>query len=256
VSFEEVRSRLDALRGSSSGALLSNYFFAAATPVSGLLQVEGALAWWHDQHDFSRLLFAASDASALRLLLQILPRQRFACDFIARASASQRAAVREACSATGFRLRATFARHASAALRPPVRPGARIGTVADAEHIYQCILSDFDRYIDHVPERDAFRRYGEERRLVVVGAPGAIEAYATFSIEGSRFHFDRLCNRRGDPMALLAALAGLYENIAQRGLKAGYLWANEANRPLLELHKRCGYSADGMIDDIYVSLPA
>ena len=57
-------------------------------------------------------------------------------------------------------------------------------------------------------------------------------------------------------MALLAVLAGLYANIAGRGLRAGYLWANQANRPLVELHKRCGYRADGMIDDIYVSLPA
>jgi hypothetical protein len=257
VTFGEVRAGLEELRGAAGGRLLSNYFFGSETALAGLQRGAGAIAWWHDEHDFSRLLFAAADATALGRLLLALPRRPYVCDFIARESSAERNAAREACHAAGFGLRATFARHVCTAYRAPApQGGARTGTPGDADAIYGGIFSDFDRYVDHVPTQPALRQYAADGRLVVVGAPARIEAYATYSIEGARFHFDRLCNRQGSPAALLGALAGLYANIAGRGLKSGYLWANRANLPLTELHKRCGYRADGMIDDIYVSLPA
>lgn len=252
-AFQEVLAGLDALR--ARGRLLTNYFFSGPMPVGGRVAVDGALGWWHDEHGFSRLHFAAVGADALAALLARLPALDFVCDALARDGSSERASLQQAFAGAGYAVRATFARHTAAAVQGPAgSAAARLGTPQDARAIYDGIFSDFDRTIDHIPSLEAFVKSAEERRLIVFGPVGAVAAYAGFSVEGRRFHFDRLCNRRGDPLALLGVLRGLYREIAQRGLASGFLWCNRANAALRALHERCGFRADGMLDDIHTRL--
>jgi hypothetical protein len=250
--FPRIRARLDALR--AAGRPLSNYFFSGQTAVADVRASENAVAWWHGENGFHRLYFAASDGDSLAALLGSLPSLEFVADCLAREGSGEREALRRAFDGAGFAPRATFARLTCSEARAPGAGGggARTGTASDAHYIHGGIFSDFDRHIDHIPTAEAFAQAASEQRLVVVGPENAISAYATFSVEGRRFHFDRLCNRRGDPLVLLTVLGGLYREIARRGLAAGFLWANRANRALLALHERCGFRADAMLDDIYL----
>ncbi len=73
-----------------------------------------------------------------------------------------------------------------------------------------------------------------------------------FQLQGKRVNFNHFCNQSDDPLDSLYLLENFYGLMSQRGVRAGFLWVNEANVRVVRLHRAFGWQFDGLQDHFYL----
>jgi hypothetical protein len=254
-TLASVHERMALVKAQSTGGFFTNYFrqemvgpqiLTAATARSVLLV--------NDEHDFFRLYFFTSDLADLQ---QILRDVDFPGDVVAgylTKGADENIAA--AFQQSGFNPIATYRRMITYRL-PPQQPDPALeyAIAADVDQLYEGLFQTFNKYTDHLPTKNRLHGYVENQWVIVNRQAGRILGAVCFQLEGPRVNYNYLYNLSGNALDFLRLQNNFYGAMHQRGIRAGFLWINQANTRLSALHESMGWRFDGLKDYFYLRSP-
>jgi hypothetical protein len=251
-TLERVHEQMALVKAQSSGGFFTNYFrqelvgpqvLSATTPRTILLT--------NDEHDFYRLYFFTSDLADLEQILREadFPGETVA-GYLTKAAADK---VTAAFQQSGFNPIAIYRRMITYRL-PRQRPNSALeyATPADIDQVYQGLFQTFNKYTDHLPTKDRLLRYAENQWVIVNRQDGQIRGAVCFQLEGPRVNYNYLYNLSRNALDFLRLQNNFYGVMHQRGIRAGFLWINQAETRLAALHESMGWRFDGLKDYFYL----
>jgi hypothetical protein len=251
-----VHEQMALVKAQSVGGFFTNYFrqgmvgpqiLTAATSRTVLLV--------NDEHDFFRLYFFTTDVADLE---QILREVAFPGDIVAGylTKAADKAADKNIAAAlqqSGFNPIATYRRMITYQL-PAQRPNPALeyALPAHVDQLYEGLFQTFNKYTDHLPTKDRLYDYVENQWVIVNRKADRILGAVCFQLQGPRVNYNYLYNLSGNGLDFLRLQNSFYGVMHQRGIRAGFLWINQANTRLTAIHESLGWRFDGLKDYFYL----
>jgi hypothetical protein len=203
------------------------------------------------ERDFRRLYFVTRDPADLSRVVAGRPVQ--ADVIVTHIHKLDETDLRDAVLSADFAPYAEYRRMTMRTL-PPARPAAeaQFAAAEDAEGIDALLHATFDRFTDHLPEREQLLERIAKREVLVRRANGRISGFVIFVIDGAVANFNYLFSDRDDPLTTMVLLHQLYAVLRARGIERGFLWSNVRNAAVIRLHERFGWKADGLRASYYL----
>lgn len=250
-TLEGLEEWMAGIKKRGGGNIVTNYFKQRMTG-SVILGIctDRSVMFVNDDADFLHLYFYSSDLDDLEALLKAA---RFPApvviDYITKEPDEQ---VKEAFRDAGFSAYATFVRLSNYNLRTNEKSNrVQHAETEDLEELWR-LLMKFDKYTDHLMEKEKLLRLIREQQVIVNKKDGAIKGYIMFQTMGAKVNFNHFYNRSDDPRDTMILLESFYNVLQERGIKSGILWVNVENIRVLKLHKQFGWREDGLKDLFYI----
>ena len=254
-TLASVHEKMVLVKAQSTGNFFTNYFrqemvgpqiLTAATARTVLLA--------NDEHDFFRLYFFTSDLVDFEQTLRDVD---FPGDVVAgylTKAADENIAA--AFQRSRFDPIATYRRMITYRL-PPQRPNPALeyAIAADVDQLYQGLFQTFNKYTDHLPNKNRLHAYVENQWVIVNRQAGRILGAVCFQLEGPRVNYNYIYNLSGNGLDFLRLKNNFYGVMNQRGIRAGFLWINQINTRLASLYQSTGWRFDSLQDYFYLRSP-
>jgi hypothetical protein len=251
-TLASVHEQMARVKAQSTGGFFTNYFrqemvgpqiLTAATARSILLA--------NDEHDFFRVYFFTSDVADFERILRDVD---FPGDVVAgylTKAADENIAA--AFQQSGFNPIATYRRMITYQL-PPQRPNPSLeyAIAADVDQLYEGLFRSFNKYTDHLPTKNRLHGYVMNQWVIVSRQAGQILGAVCFQLEGPRVNYNYIYNVSGNALDFLRLQNNFYGVMRQHGIRAGFLWINQAETRLAALHESMGWRFDGLQDYFYL----
>jgi hypothetical protein len=250
-SLASVHDAMARVKAESTGGFHTNYF-RQEMPGSQIMSAATArtVLMLNNEHDFFRLYFFTTDVVDLEQTLRDahLP-GKTVTGYLTRSSDENIAGV---FYHAGFNRIAKYRRMITYQL-PAHRPNASLeyATNADIDELNQGLFEAFNKYTDHLPTRERLHRYIENEWVIVNRDGNRIRGAVCFQLEGPRVNYNYIYNLSGNALDFVRLQNNFYGVMHQRGIRAGFLWINEAENRLGKLYQSMGWQFDGLKDHFY-----
>lgn len=256
-SLSEIGREMSRLKRLAVQEVSTNWFGAwSGTQRFATVLVDGGLAFRTEGIPFDRAYFAAVSAWAITKALSGLARDReLVLDLVTRVVS--RTPI-EAIVAAGFRPIARYERMVNR--RPPKgrRRSAAIesAVAADVEALEDRIGLDFDPRRDHLPGRAELAHLVAAGTTLVSRSAKGLSGYLVYDVVGSRSTLRYwFCDDPEAPERAFDLLWGYYEAVERARVMECRAWVDVSKSRVADLHRRCGFEPDGLVDDIFVRTP-
>ena len=243
--------RMAEIKAQSKRGVSTNYFrqemvgeeiLVAATDQTILLA--------NDEHDFFRLYFFTSNLVDLG---QTLHDAKYPGDVVAsHLTREHDKNVATAFDQGGFHPIATYGRMETFQL-PQQRPNPALEYAVpdDADQIHQDLFQAFNKYTDHLPTKTRLLDYIKNQQVIVKRQTGQIVGAVCFQLHGLKVNYNYIYSLSGNGLDFLQLQNNFYGVMNQRGIRAGFLWINQANKRLADFYRAAGWRFDGLQDYFY-----
>jgi hypothetical protein len=250
-TLANAHARMAQIKAQSHHGFSTNYFrqemvgeriLVAATDATILLV--------NDEFDFFRLFFFTSDLADLEQTLQHVEYPGDAVVGYLTKKADKGVVI--ALEQGGFRPLATYGRMETYALpRQRPNPALEYAVPADADQLHQDLFRAFNKYTDHLPTRSCLLDYIKKDQVIVKRRNGRIVGAVCFQLHGLKVNYNYIYSLSGHGLDFLQLQNNFYGVMNQRGIRAGFLWINQANDRLAGLYRATGWRFDGLQDYFY-----
>lgn len=250
-SLAKVHEEMARVKAESTGGFHTNYFRQELTGSEIMTATTSrTVLVLNNELDFFRLYFFTTDSADLE---QVLGSMEFPGETVTgHLTRSADGKVADVFRRTGFNLIARYRRMITYQL-PCYRPNVSLeyATVTDLDDLYKALFQTFNKYTDHLPTKERLRRYIENEWVIVNRDVDRITGAVCFQLEGSRVNYNYIYNLTGDPLGFMRLQNNFYAVMHQRGIRAGFLWINDAENNLAKLYQSMGWQFDGLKDHFY-----
>jgi len=204
----------------------------------------------NDEFDFFRLYFFTSNLADLG---QALHDANYPGDVVAgHLTKEHDKKVATAFDQGGFHLIATYGRMETYQLpQQPPSPALAYAVPADADQIHQDLFRAFNKYTDHLPTKTRLLDYIKNQQVIVKRQIGQIVGAVCFQLHGLKVNYNYIYSLSGNGLDFLQLQNNFYGVMNQRGIHAGFLWINQANKRLADFYRAAGWRFDGLQDYFY-----
>ena len=251
ANLMSIESRMDEIKKAVQSNILTNYFKQPMTGNTILgTCTRRSILFLNDDTDFYRLYYYSSDQSDLAALLKdACSPGRIVIDYVTREPDEH---LQQAFREAGFRDYAMFVRLANHHLKVYDQPRClQYAEPGDLDGLWSRLM-EFDKYVDHFPDKQTLLRLIEDRQALLNKVDGAIRGYIIFRVMGSKANFNYFYNKSDDPRDTLVLLRNFYGVLHERGIKSAIAWVNITNSRVLRLHAQFGWKEDGLKDFFYL----
>jgi hypothetical protein len=255
TSFSEIEARLAEFQR-LPGAAHTNYFRQTLTGTNyWSASGERSFIFVTDDLNFLRLYFLTKDPADLKNLLgrAALPRTTVTA-LVARQFQPE---IDNAFLANGYRHHALFKRMTTRSLRV-AKTNSRLDFAApeDLDELLQRLKTDFDPYTSHPPSRAMLAHYIANQWVLVIREDGRIVGYIVFQIIGNQVNYNILSYTGARPGEFLFLQNNFLGLLAERKIRAGFLWVDETNTRVLKMNEAYGWKLDGLMTKYLITQPA
>jgi hypothetical protein len=250
-TLADAHARMAHIKAQSNHSFSTSYFrqemigqqiLVAATDQTILLA--------NDEYDFFRLYFFTSDLVDLG---QVLHHARYPGEMVAGyLTKKPDKNVATAFEQGGFLPIATYGRMETHRL-PRQQPNLALeyAVPADADQLHQDFFRAFNKYTDHLPTKSRLLDYIKNKQVILNRRAGKILGAVCFQLHGLKVNYNYIYSLSGNGLDFLQLQNNFYGVMNQRGIRAGFLWINEANNRLAALYRAAGWRFDGLQDYFY-----
>jgi hypothetical protein len=251
-SLANVHDAMARVKAESTGGFHTNYF-RQEMPGSQIMSATTArtVLMLNNEHDFFRLFFFTTDVVDLeRTLREADFPSKTVTGYLTRSSDEN---IAEVFHHAGFNRIAKYRRMITYQL-PSYRPNASLeyATNTDIDQLNQGLFEAFNKYTDHLPTRERLLRYIENEWVIVNRHDDRIRGAVCFQLEGPRVNYNYIYNLSENALDFVRLQNNFYGVMHQRGIRAGFLWINEAENRLAKLYQSMGWQFDGLKDHFYL----
>jgi hypothetical protein len=250
-NLANVHARMAAIKGESHGAFSTNYFRQEMIGEQILMAgTDRTILFANDEYDFFRLYFFTSDLADLE---RMLPRVRYPADVVA-GYLTRRVDnnVVTAFERAGFRSIATYSRMETYRLpQQQANSALEYAVAADADRLHNDLFRTFNRYTDHLPTKSRLLNFIRNQQVIIKRHIGKIMGAVCFQLHGLKVNYNYIYSLSGSGLDFLQLQNNFYGVMNQLGIRAGFLWINQANSRLAALYRATGWRFDGLQDHFY-----
>ena len=158
---------------------------------------------------------------------------------------------------SGFTLRAVFRRINNYQFRNFQNKEQVVwGTIVDGEELLERIQSDFDPYVDHLPNFDFLTEILKKQWVLVNRREHRITGYLLFDLQGRHALIRSWFSSNSDiPMGGMVLLGKFHRVMTSLDVNSTFGWVNQDNSIATMIYRRFGYQFDGLKDFIFVRQP-
>lgn len=255
IPFREVAPRMQELLRQQRG-WQTNYFGQRLTGNQyWIASTHRSTVFVANDLDFFRFYYLTNDVPDLAGLLREL--RYLGVTVTAYVHRAVDPALDAAFQGAGHRPYAVFRRMSTQSLRV-CKTNSRLefATQDDIDELMQRLQIDFaPGYADHLPSRAMLSDYIRQRWVLVIRRRRAITGYLVFQINGTQVVYNYMFNDSNNPSDFLMLQENFYGLVAEQGIRSGVLWVNEANAPVIKMHKLFKWQFDGLVCKYYVHTP-
>jgi hypothetical protein len=130
-------------------------------------------------------------------------------------------------------------------------PALEYAVPTDADQLHENLFRAFNKYTDHLPTKSRLLDYIKKQQVILKRQAGKIIGAVCFQIQGLKVNYNYIYSLSGDGLDFLQLQNNFYGVMNQRGIRAGFLWINQANNRLVALYRAAGWRFDGLQDYFY-----
>jgi hypothetical protein len=250
-TLANAHARMAQIKAHAHGSYSTNYFRPEMIGQQILVAAtEQTILLANDEYDFFRLYFFTSDLADLG---QVLHRARYPGEVVAGyVTKNPDKNVATAFEQGGFLPIATYGRMETYQL-PQQRPNPALeyAVPPDADQVHEDLFRAFNKYTDHLPTKSRLLDYIKNEQVIVKRRRGQIIGAVCFQLHGLKVNYNYIYSLSGDGLDFLQLQNNFYGVMNQRGIRAGFLWINQANNRLAALYRAAGWRFDGLQDYFY-----
>jgi hypothetical protein len=135
----------------------------------------------------------------------------------------------------------------------PVKDIIHFAVASDCDQVLKLLYANLDKYTGHFPSADELLDLIGRQQVLVIKDGGIITGVVLFKINGKTCNLDQgysdPCNEEVINVKLFFEF---YKTLNQKEVKSMYLWVEEKNKSVINLHKSFGLKPDGLIDYVYI----
>ncbi len=250
-TLANAHARMAQIKAQARGRFSTNYFRPQMVGQQILVtSTDQTILLANDEYDFFRLYFFTSDLVDLGQLLRhaCYPGETVTGYLTKKPDKNVAAAFEQG----GFLPIAIYSRMETYRL-PQQRPNPALeyADPADAEQLHQDLFRAFNKYTDHIPTKARLLDYIKNQQVIVNRKLGQIVGAVCFQLKGLKVNYNYIYSFSGDSLDFLQLQSNFYGVMNQRGVRAGFLWINQANNRLAALYRAAGWRFDGLQDYFY-----
>jgi hypothetical protein len=250
-TLTKAHVRMAQIKAHAHGSFSTNYFRQEMVGQQILVTTtDQTMLLANDEYDFFRLYFFTSDPLELG---QVLHHARYPGEVVAGyLTKNLDKNVATAFEQGGFLPIATYGRMEIYRL-PQQRPNLALeyAVPADADQLHEDLFRAFNKYTNHLPTKSRLLDYIKNKQVIVKRQVGQIIGAVCFQLHGLKVNYNYIYSLSGDGLDFLQLQNNFYGVMNQRGIRAGFLWINEANNRLAALYRAAGWRFDGLQDYFY-----
>jgi hypothetical protein len=250
-TLANARALMAQIKARSERGFFTNYFRQEMVGKQILVMAtDRTILLANDEYDFFRLYFFTSNLGNLG---QLLHDTRYPGEVVAGyLTKKPDKNVATAFEQGGFLPIATYGRMETYRL-PLQRPNPALEFAApgDADQIHQDLFRVFNKYTDHLPTKSRLLDYIKNKQVIIKRQGGQIIGAVCFQLHGLKVNYNYIYSLSRDGLDFLQLQNNFYGVMNQRGIRAGFLWINQANNRLAGLYRAAGWKFDGLQDYFY-----
>jgi len=250
-TLANAHARMAQIKAHAYGSVSTNYFRQEMVgPQILVTATDQTILLANDEYDFFRLYFFTSDVVDLG---QVLHHARYPGEVVAGyLTKKPEKNVATAFEQVGFLPIATYGRMETYQLpRQRPNPALEYAVPADADQLHEDLFRAFNKYTDHLPTKSRLLDYIKNEQVIVKRRSGQIIGAVCFQLHGLKVNYNYIYSLSGDGLDFLELQNNFYGVMNQRGIRAGFLWINQANNRLAALYRAAGWRFDGLHDYFY-----
>jgi hypothetical protein len=250
-TLANVHARMAQIKAHAHGSFSTNYFRQEMIGQQILVTAtDQTILLANDEHDFFRLYFFTSDLVNLE---QVLHHARYPGEMVAGyLTKKPDKNVAAAFEQGGFLPIATYGRMETYRLpQQQPHPALEYAVPADADQLHQDLFRAFNKYTDHLPTKSRLLDYIRNKQVILKRQAGQIIGAVCFQLHGLKVNYNYIYSLSGNGLDFLQLQNNFYGVMNQRGIRAGFLWINQANNRLAALYRAAGWRFDGLQDYFY-----
>jgi len=250
-TLANVHARMAHIKAHSNHSFSTNYFRQEMVGQQILFTATGqTIVLANDEYDFFRLYFFTSDLADLG---QVLHHVRYPGDVvIGYLTKKFDKTVAAAFEQGGFLPTAIYGRMETYQLpRQLPNPALDYAVASDADQLHEDLFRAFNKYTDHLPTKSRLLEYIKNQQVIVKRQSGKIVGAVCFKLHGLKVNYNYIYSLSGDGLDFLQLQNNFYGVMNERGIRAGFLWTNQANDRLAALYRAAGWRFDGLRDYFY-----
>jgi hypothetical protein len=250
-TLANAHAQMAQIKAYDHGSFSTNYFRQEMVgPQILVTATDQTILLANDEYDFFRLYFFTSD---LVNLGQVLHDARYPGEMVAGyLTKKPDKNVATAFEQGGFLPIATYGRMETYRLpQHQPNPALEYAVPADADQLHQDLFRAFNKYTDHLPTKSRLLDYIKKEQVILKRQAGKIVGAVCFQLHGLKVNYNYIYSLSGDGLDFLQLQNNFYGVMNQRGIRAGFLWINQANNRLAALYRAAGWRFDGLQDYFY-----
>lgn len=252
-SIEEINNYINDLKSKSKNkGLHTNYFRQNfLNPTFETIKGKNSIVFLTQETDFHRLYFYTSDLAELSQIMKGFSDTLMIIDFYAQLYLPE---VEQSFIRGGFYKYAVFKRLVNYKLwLPKIESEIFYGSKEDQSYLYERIYSDFDKFVDHLPDKGVLDEFLNRKQVLLNKVNKKITGYLIFEIQNKRAVIRAWRSMEGDiPMGAMFLVGNLNKVLSTEDIKMVYGWVNVDNEHSMLVLKRMRYRFDGLSDYIYL----
>lgn len=136
----------------------------------------------------------------------------------------------------------------------PVKDVIHFATDKDIESILNLLYSGLDKYTGHFPSAsELLALVNKEQVLVIRDDMDVVSGIVIFKLTGKTCNLDQgYSSPLNDELINVKLFFEFYRILNRKEIKSMYLWVEERNKIVINLHKTFGLKPDGVIDYVYI----
>ncbi len=135
----------------------------------------------------------------------------------------------------------------------PVKDIIHFAVAADRDAVLKLLYTNLDKYTGHFPSADELNDLIGKQQVLVIKENETISGVVLFKINGKTCNLDQGYSAPSNEEVVNVKLFfEFYKTLNQKEVKSMYLWVEERNKSVINLHKSFGLKPDGLIDHIYI----
>ncbi len=251
ATLGDIHRKIDEIKAGAAGSFATNYFRQELSSTAlRAASTSQSLVFVSDDLDFRRLYFFTTEPDDLAAVLAALEiTGNLVAEYLAKEPDPR---IVRALTGAGFGEYALFHRMTNDRLpRATTNRSLELATENDVDAIHRDLLQTFDRFTDHLPSQERLAGYITHQQVLVSRIAGEIRGWAVFPLHLGRVHFNYL-KSAGRPLDAIRLLMNFYGLMTERNIRSGFLWVNDRNSGVIEMHRRFGWAFDGLRGHFFV----
>jgi hypothetical protein len=250
-TLANAHARMAHIKAHSNHSFSTNYFRQEMVGQQILVTAtDQTILLVNDEYDFFRLYFFTSDLADLG---QVLHHARYPGDVVVGYLTKEPDKnVAAAFEQGGFLPIAAYGRMETYQLpRQLPNPALDYAVASDADQLHKDLFRAFNKYTDHLPTKTRLLEYIKKGQVIVSRRDGQIVGALCFQLQGLKVNYNYIYAFSGNSLDFLQLQNNFYGVMNQCGIRAGFLWINQANTRLAALYQATGWQFDGLQDHFY-----